>query len=342
MILDVKRKRVPLTWIYSVGICFLVAWIGWTGITGGWSIVIDRLSNFTTVLLGIFIEASPFLLLGSLGSGIIEVFFQQEDFSRRVPRNPLLGAMVGAFMGLFFPVCECGVVPLTRRLFQKGLPVPVGIAFLLGAPALNPIVIISTLVAFGWGPVLWGRIALTFLIATIVGYVFSLQKDPNGLLNKATLDQFQIERAQDREIHPQKTRREQLRQVFTITVDEFFEIGRYLVLGASLAAILQTLIPQTAILGLSQGQVLSVLVMIVLAVLLSICSTVDAFIALSFAGTFTTGSILAFLVFGPMVDIKSTLMFLHVFRRKTVVYMILLPLFLTVLFTVFLNLNIRF
>jgi hypothetical protein len=342
MIIEAKRKRIPVPWIYGVGICFLAAWIGWTAISAGWSIVMDRLSNFTTVLLGIFIEAAPFLLLGSLGSGIIEVFFEQEDFSRWVPHNPLLGAMVGAFMGLFFPVCECGVVPLTRRLFQKGLPAPVGIAFLLGAPALNPIVIISTLVAFGWGPVLWGRIGLTFIIATIVGTVFGLQKDPTSLINQATLDQFQAERAAGSEVHPLKTLREKMRQVFTITVDEFFEIGRYLVLGATLAAILQTLIPQTAILGLSQGQVTSVLVMIVLAVLLSICSTVDAFIALSFAGTFTTGSVLAFLVFGPMVDIKSTLMFLHVFRRRTVVYMILLPLCLTILFAVFINFNLRF
>jgi uncharacterized membrane protein YraQ (UPF0718 family) len=342
MINTIKRRRVSSIWIYAVGACFLVAWLAWVVVTGGWSAAIDRLSNFTTVLLGIFIEAAPFLLLGSLGSGVVEVFFGEEDFSRRVPRNPLLGAMVGAFMGFFFPVCECGVVPLTRRLFQKGLPVSVGIAFLLGAPALNPIVIVSTVVAFGWGPVLWGRIGLTFLIATLTGFLFSLQKDPAGLLNKATLDQFQADRAFEKAVQPQRSLRQKARQVFTITVDEFFEIGRYLVLGASLAAILQTIVPQTSLLSISQGQVVSVLVMVVLAVLLSICSTVDAFIALSFAGSFTTGSILAFLVFGPMVDIKSTLMFLHVFQRKTVVYMILVPLFLTVLLTVFINLNVRF
>jgi uncharacterized membrane protein YraQ (UPF0718 family) len=342
MIVDVKRRRIPTTWILGVGISFLLAWIIWAAITNEWAIIFDRLSNFTTVLLGIFIEAAPFLLLGSLGSGIVEVFFEQEDFSRRVPKNPILGAMVGAFMGFFFPVCECGVVPLTRRLFQKGLPVPVGIAFLLGAPALNPIVIVSTLVAFGWGPVLWGRIGLTFLIATLAGIIFSLQKDPTTLLNKATLINFHADQTFENETIPKRTLWEKLRQVFTITVDEFFEIGRYLVLGASLAGILQTLIPQASIISLSQGQVISVLVMILLAVLLSVCSTVDAFIALSFAGTFSTGSVLAFLVFGPMVDIKSTLMFLHVFRRKTVVYMILLPLFLTVLFAVFINFNIKF
>ncbi|HVP21346.1 MAG TPA: permease [Anaerolineaceae bacterium] len=339
---SIKRRRVSSIWLYALAAFFLILGLAWVVATGGWPAAIDRLSTFTTVLLGIFIEAAPFLLLGSLGSGVLEVFFQGEDFSSRVPRHPLLGAMVGAFMGFFFPVCECGVVPLTRRLFQKGLPVPVGIAFLLGAPALNPIVLVSTLVAFGWGPVLWGRIGLTFLIATLTGYIFSFQKDTTSLLNKVTLLQFQAERIHEKAIPPQRTWRQKARQVFTITVDEFFEIGRYLVLGASLAAVLQTIVPQASLLSIGQGQVVSVLVMITLAVLLSVCSTVDAFIALSFAGSFTTGSILAFLVFGPMVDIKSTLMFLHVFQRKTVVYMILVPLFLTVLLTVFLNLNVGF
>jgi hypothetical protein len=102
---------------------------------------------------------------------------------------------------------------------------------------------------------------------------------------------------------------------------------------------MQTLIPQSALLTVSAGPVVSVLTLIALAVILSICSTVDAFIALAFAGTFTTGSILAFLVFGPMVDIKSTLMFLGVFRRRTVTYLILLPLLMTILAGVVINLN---
>ena len=301
---------------------------------------LDRLSNFLTVLLGIIIEAAPFLLLGTLGSGIVEVFLEGSDLSRRMPRNPLLGAVIGATMGFFFPVCECGVVPLTRRLFQKGLPAPVGIAFILGAPALNPVVIVSTLAAFGWGPVLWGRIGLTFLIAAITGFLFGLQKDPASLINQDTLEKFKQERSIENQVPPDAPMKEKLRRVFTITVDEFFEISRYLVFGASLAAFLQTVVPQGSILSLSRGPVISALVMILLAVILSVCSTVDAFIALSFAGTFTTGSILAFLIFGPMIDFKSTLMFLHVFQRRTVIYMILVPLFLTVLTAIFINLNV--
>jgi uncharacterized membrane protein YraQ (UPF0718 family) len=335
-----RQAKLPFKWVMAGISIVIIAWMAWNLRLGGWPVLLDRLSSFTTIFLSIFIEASPFLLLGSLGSGIIEVFFADQDLSRWVPRNALLGALVGSLMGLFFPVCECGVVPLTRRLIKRGLPVPVGISFLLGAPALNPIVLMSTMVAFGWGPVLWGRVALTLGIATITGFIFSLQKDPASLLNQTTLDFCALKPVPSAETDEPVRLKDKIQQVLATAADEFFEIGRFLILGAALASLLQTVVPQSALLGLSQGPVLSVLILIVLAVLLSVCSTVDAFIALSFAGSFTTGSILAFLVFGPMVDIKSTAMFLHVFRRKTVLYMILLPLFLTILAAVFINFNL--
>jgi hypothetical protein len=317
--------------------------------------VADRVSTFTTIFLGIFIEAAPYLLLGTLASGLVEVFVNQDDIARCVPRDALRGAVVGAMMGVFFPVCECGVVPLTRRLFQKGLPLSVGVAFLLAAPVLNPIVIASTLSAFGFGPVFIGRLALTLIIAVATGLVFAAQKRPERLLRPATLAPIGgasgLTAAEAATFTPcppleaagvSRTRppfRAGLRRALIITVDEFFEMGRYLILGALLAAGMQTIIPQAALLTVSAGPVMSVLALIALAIILSVCSTVDAFIALAFAGTFTTGSILAFLVFGPMVDIKSTLMYLGLFRRRTVAYLVLLPLLMTILATVFINLN---
>jgi len=124
--------------------------------------------------------------------------------------------------------------------------------------------------------------------------------------------------------------------------DEFFEMGRYLIIGSLLAAAMQTLVSQDVLLALGRGPVVSVIVMQGLAFLLSVCSTVDSFLALAFAGTFTTGSILAFLTFGPMVDIKSTLMFAGVFKRRVVLYLILLPLLLTMLIGIWMNLNVAF
>src|SRR5687767_504732 len=92
------------------------------------------LSIFSTRFLGIFIEAAPFLLLGTLASGMIEAFVTRDDIVRWMPRNPILATIAGTFMGVVFPVCECGVVPVARRLFSKGLPMSVGIAFLMAAP----------------------------------------------------------------------------------------------------------------------------------------------------------------------------------------------------------------
>lgn len=124
---------------------------------------------------------------------------------------------------------------------------------------------------------------------------------------------------------------EKIRSALLVTADEFFEMGRYLVFGSVLAAALQTFISQSVLLTIGSGPVLSVLVMLGLAVLLSICSTVDAFVALGFVGTFSFGSVLSFLVFGPMVDIKSVLMYLQVFKRRSVFYIVAIPFMISLL-----------
>jgi uncharacterized membrane protein YraQ (UPF0718 family) len=297
----------------------------------------NAIQTFITIFLGIFIEAVPFLLLGSLASGFIEVFVGREWIAKRIPSNPVLAALVGALMGFIFPVCECGVVPVTRRLFQKGLPLSVGVSFLLAAPIINPIVLASTWAAFGNSAVLWGRVGLSFLTAAGVGLIFATAADPQRLLVPA------LRRLPGPELVERPTSRslpDHLRRMLLIAGEEFFDMGRYLVAGSLLAAAMQTLVPQSTLLQFGQGAVTSVLVMLLLAFLLSVCSTVDSFLALAFVNTFTTGSILAFLVFGPMVDIKSLLMFTGVFRRRVVLYLVLLPLATTLFLTVFVNLNL--
>jgi uncharacterized membrane protein YraQ (UPF0718 family) len=301
---------------------------------------IGQVSTFTTIFLGIFIEAAPFLLLGTIASGLVEVFVNREELIRLIPRNVFLATLIGALLGFIFPVCECGVVPLTRRLFRKGLPLSVGVTFLLAAPVFNPIVIASTVAAFGFGPILFGRLGLSLIIAVTTGLLFSLEKYPRRLLQTVAwapmtgasgLVPAAAQRFERPPLGPG------LRVTARVAMQEFFEMGRYLIFGASLAALLQTFVPQSALVTVSAGPVTSVVTLMALAVLLSVCSTVDAFIALAFAGSFTTGSVLAFLVFGPMVDIKSTLMFLTVLRRRPVAYLILLPLMMTLVATVFLN-----
>lgn len=302
-----------------------------------WSLFFElssRLNLFATVFLGIFIEAVPYLLFGTLVSGLVEVFLDRDLMARVISKRSVPAAVSGALMGFIFPVCECGVIPLTRRLFHKGLPLPAGIAFLLAAPVFNPIVIFSTSAAFGWGEMLWWRMGLSLLIAVVVGLVFAVEKDPLNVLRSVSLSSHDHEHT-----HRDETQSfvGKIQQALLICADEFFEMGRYLILGAMLAAGLQTFIPQSSLLAIGSGPIFSVLVMLALAIILSICSTVDAFVALGFVGTFSFGSILSFLVFGPMVDIKSTLMYLQVFRRKSVGYLVLLPFLMSLLAGIMFN-----
>ncbi|MEL6309491.1 MAG: permease [Chloroflexota bacterium] len=296
---------------------------------------------FTTRFLGIFIEAVPFLLLGTVVSGLIEAFIRAEDIAKLMPRRAVPATIAGAFLGFAFPVCECGVVPVVRRLYTKGLPLSVGIAFLLAAPVMNPIVLASTYIAFGWGPVLIARFVVTAIVAISVGLVFALRATPEEILHPNTIQDVRKEKAlADADGITRPTLIQGLKQAFILGGDEFFEMGRFLIIGSALAATMQTFVAQDLLLALGEGPVASVIVMQVLAFVLSVCSTVDAFLALAFAGTFTTGSIIAFLTFGPMVDIKSMLMFLGVFNRKTVAYLILLPLLMTMLIGIWINLNL--
>jgi uncharacterized membrane protein YraQ (UPF0718 family) len=294
----------------------------------------DRLATFVTLFLGIFIEAVPFLLAGSIVSGMIEMFVNREALLRFVPRRAVPAALAGSLLGFAFPVCECGVVPVTRRLYGKGLPLPVGVSFLLAAPVVNPIVFFSTFAAFGWSTILWGRIALSIAIPFTVGLLFMFARPEEVLLPQSQASA----RAALAEYRPGRGNR--LLRALGTAGDDFLDMNRYLVIGSLLAAAMQTLVPQRMFLALGENTLTAVATLMVLAFVLSVCSTVDAFIALAFVNSFPPAAILAFLVFGPMVDIKSALMFLGVFRRRTVLYLVLLPLLLTLAATLFLHLQI--
>lgn len=328
-----KKRAIQISLVLFALLVLLGLWNRQAGL-------IDNLSNFATVFLGIFIEAIPFLLLGTLASGIVEVFLSPDIFERFKDYPALFSVIIGSLMGLVFPVCECGVVPLVRRLYKKGLPISTGIAFLLAAPVINPVVIASTASAFGFGQMLYMRIGLTFLVATLTGLVFSAIQSPDDVLQpgvEIACATSSHKQGGQENLYRGESLLSKIEHILSIALDELFEMGRYLIIGSLIAAGMQTFIPQAFLLQIGGGEVLSVLVMISLAILLSICSTVDAFIALSFLGTFTYASVLAFLVYGPMVDIKSIMMFAHVFKRKTVVYLVILPLVLIILASVTLN-----
>jgi len=309
-------------------------------------LALDLLSTFSTRFLGIFIEAAPFLLLGTVTSGLIEVFLNRGHIARFVPRNRFLGAGFGVLLGFAFPVCECGVVPVTRRLFSKGLPLSVGVTFLLASPVMNPIVLFSTWSAFGPGPVLIGRYAITAIVAAGIGLVFALGGRPRDVLRADAIPTVAggsvdvLAAPVGVGVGERATLLPRIRAALSLASDEFIDMGRYLIVGSFLAATMQTVVSQDLLMSLGRGPVTSVITMQVLAYVLSVCSTVDAFLALAFRGVFTTASILTFLTFGPMVDMKSTLMFLGVFKPRVVAYLVALPLLMTLAIGVWLNLNV--
>jgi uncharacterized protein len=298
------------------------------------------LTSFVTIFLGIFIEALPFLLAGTLVSSALHLFVSDAALQRLCPRRPVPAAAAGGLLGLLFPVCECGSVPATRRLIAKGAPLPLGLAFMLASPVINPVVIASTWVAFNGDPLLvGGRIGLTLLVAVGVGLLVGLHPRPASALMPVAADKEHGDHEHAGHDHAGCDHDHghthhaagepsgvgaKAAAVLRHTGAELFEMSRFLVIGGLLAAAMQTLVPQSVLLSLGQGPVISVLVMMLLAVVLSICSTVDAFVALAFTGLFAPGAVLAFLVFGPMVDIKSVLLYSSTFRSRTVALIVLL------------------
>jgi hypothetical protein len=219
---------------------------------------------------------------------------------------------------------------------------------------MNPIVLVSTWSAFGFGTVLIGRFVITLVVAVAVGLVFAFKARERDLLRPDAMLAISGGAAETAEASlvaaPARAQRSvagrlalllpRVRAALGLASDEFFDMGRYLIVGSLLAAAMQTLVSQEVLTSLGHGPVTSVVAMQGMAYVLSVCSTVDAFLALAFRGTFTTAAILTFLTFGPMVDIKSTLMFLGVFKPRVVVYLIVLPLVMTMAIGIWLNLNV--
>lgn len=272
--------------------------------------------QLNSIFISILIEAIPFILIGVILSGIIQMFVSEEMIARIMPKNRFLAVLFGALAGILFPACECGIIPITRRLLLKGVPLHAGVAFMLTAPIINPIVLFSTYIAFGnrWSVVFY-RGGLALAVSVIIGIILSYQFKDNQLLKPD-------EAGHHHHHHHHHTLLQKLGGTLRHAIDEFFSVGKYLMIGAFIAAAMQTYVKTSTLLAIGQNDVSSSLVMMGLAFVLSLCSEVDAFIASSFSSTFSLGSLIAFLVFGAMVDIKNLLMMLAAFKKRFVFLLI--------------------
>lgn len=275
------------------------------------------LHTFKTGFIGILLEALPFVLAGALLSSLLRVFIPDELISRWIPKQAFLAILFACMLGIIFPVCECGMIPLVRRLIHKGMPVYVAIVFILSGPILNPVVYGATLTAFRSHPDLaYARMGLAFAVACIIGLIvyFTVKKSPIRL---------SVQR-DSMEAHHNNTRGGKLTSVFVHTADEFFEMGKYLIIGCLLTSAIQTFMVQDSLAAIGDKPVGSYFFMMGLAFVLSLCSTSDAFVASTFVHSFPGGALLAFMVFGPMLDFKNSLMLLSLFKTKFALYLFFL------------------
>ena len=213
-----------------------------------------------------------------------------------MPRRAWARRAVLSLLGMVVPVCECGNVPFARGLLMRGFSVPETMTFLIAAPIVNPIVIITTHQAFGFSDgILIARLVGGYLIANLIGWLYSRHPDPDALLTdrfRATCDLVVNE--------PGGRGRRSITQF----IIELRAVMPALIIGSALAGAVQVLIPRDALLAIGSNPVLSIAAMTALAMTVAICSNVDAFFALSFASTFTPGSLVVFLLVGPLIDIK--------------------------------------
>lgn len=275
---------------------------------------------FAALGAAIFVEALPFLALGAMLSALIEVFVPGERLTRLVPRGVLAGGAFGVAAGFVVPTCECGVVPVVRRLIRKGLPPRAALAYLVAAPIVNPVVLLSTLVAFRGS---WTMVGLRALIAVLTGLALAAvvgRREVDQVLRDGAVATSSGHDHGDHD-HGGYSR---LLAVWTHAARDFLEMGKFLVLGAGAAALFKTFLPPAALAVFQDNLVLSILAMMGLAVLLSVCSEADAFVAASFVA-FPTAAHLAFIGLGPMVDLKLIGMHVATFRRRVWLSLLVVP-----------------
>ena len=276
----------------------------------------NRAQDALTLALSVLIESLPFIALGVVLSIVVQVWIPPGAIERWMPRRAWARRAVLSLLGMVIPVCECGNVPFARGLLMRGFTVPETLTFLIAAPIVNPIVIITTHQAFGFSDgILVARLLGGYAIANLIGWLYSRHPDPDGLLT----DRFRETCALVTDEPGGKGRRSIAQFVI-----ELRAVMPALIIGSALAGAVQVLVPREGLLAIGSNPALSIVAMIALAMVVSICSNVDSFFALSFASTFTPGSIVAFLLVGPLVDVKMLALLRTTFTTRTLVGLVVI------------------
>lgn len=275
------------------------------------------LPDFAYSFLSVVLEGVPFILMGVALSGLIDVFLPPRVLARILPRNAAAGILMGGALGAVLPMCECGIVVVIRRLLQKGLPLSNAMAYMLAAPVVSPIVAFSTYAAFrGQGPLemMLCRIGLSFAVAVIMASVVYF------LRRRFVLRADLVTEAAAEDHHDHHSGKEKAAAAVRAATKDFLDVTVFFVLGAAVATLFNTSVNQQVIMPLAEDRVLAVASMMALAAVLSLCSTSDAFVAATFTA-FPSASKLAFMVFGPVVDLKLVFIYGLIFRKRFIVFL---------------------
>ncbi len=276
------------------------------------------LRSFITVFLGVFLQAAPFLTIGVLLSSAIQVYVRPDWIQRMFPKKVASGQLFAIAAGFCLPVCDCASIPVFKSLVKKGVPMPAAVTFMLVSPIINPVVILSTWYAFnGNRNMILARCGLGILCAVLTGLTFLagrpeqvfLAEELSGQTGSCSSYDFSAEEKEGASRFSTMMRHAQ---------NEFFLVGKYLLTGIFVSTLFQDIVPDIIRSGAGFSLAGSILLMMGMAFVLSLCSSSDAVVARSMSGSFPVGALTGFLVFGPMMDVKNMAMLFGSFRVKFV------------------------
>jgi hypothetical protein len=278
--------------------------------------------TWATMFVSLTVQALPFLVLGVLVSGAIAALVPAGSLARLLPRRAALAVPAAGLAGVLVPGCECSSVPVAGRLVAQGAPAPAALAFMLAAPALNPVVVVATAVAFPGQPaVVAARFVASFLTAVVVGLAWARFGRP-AWTERPGASPGRSDEPDTLSCDPTdpgavaSSPRYRRWAVFSATArHDFGHAGGFLVLGAATAATLQVVVPRTLLDHLGGSGIGAVLTLGLLAVVLAVCSEADAFVAASLV-QFSPTARLVFMVVGPAVDVKLVALQIGTFGRS--------------------------
>lgn len=277
------------------------------------------LESFSVILISIVLEAIPFVLLGTFISSLIEVYVSKDTIAEKIGKNNIKYYVIAGLIGIIMPVCECAIVPIMRRLVKKGVPIGIALTFMLAVPILNPVVLLSTYYAFiGDISYVFGRAMFGYAGAIIIGVIVGQISNNEELFKKNETCEAHCGCDHDHK-HDDKSK---IYQVISHTSSEFLDVCKYLIIGATIASLMQIFIPRDLITSISDNLLMSIIVMMILAFVMSLCSEADAFIAATFRNVFPQSALITFLIYGPMIDIKNTIILLSSFKTRFVLKLI--------------------